>query len=184
MEDRAVRGTSDWTRHEIVLDVPMEAATLNFGLLLDQGGQVWMDSLAFEVVANDVPVTGHDFAHPKPPQNLTFDKPLAPIGTLRTIVSAQALYKQKNPDLGYACEFAPLVAARALSDSRPWAEVMDGYKYSIECPNKQKPQAAYRVSVVPVSGSGPTYCSADGVRLLKAEGGANACFDKGTALDR
>jgi len=143
-----------------------------------------MDSLAFEVVSEDVPVTGQLPVQPAPPQNLAFDKPLEPIGALRTILSAQAVYKQKNPDLGYACAFAPLVAARALSDSRPWTEVMDGYKYSIECPNKQKPQAAYRVSVAPVSGSGPTYCSADGVRLLKAEGGANACFDKGAALDR
>lgn len=58
MQDRAVKGTRDWTRYEIVLDVPEASQQIAFGILLSGAGQVWMDDLKFETVSKDVPVTG------------------------------------------------------------------------------------------------------------------------------
>jgi hypothetical protein len=74
--DRAIKGTSDWKKYVVVLDVPESAQEIAFGLLLTGAGQVWMDDLAFEVVGKDIPTTG-----PKPsagvppaPANLTFEE--------------------------------------------------------------------------------------------------------------
>ena len=53
MQERPIKGTTDWTRYEIVLDVPEAAQRLAFGILLAGGGQVWMDDLKFEVSAHD-----------------------------------------------------------------------------------------------------------------------------------
>jgi hypothetical protein len=58
MQQRAVKGTRDWQKYEIVLDVPDEASEIAFGLLLTGKGQVWMDDLKFEVVGKEVPTTG------------------------------------------------------------------------------------------------------------------------------
>lgn len=58
MQKRAIKATTDWTRYEIVLDVPDPSQEVAFGLLLSGKGQVWMDDLNFEVVSKDVPTTG------------------------------------------------------------------------------------------------------------------------------
>jgi hypothetical protein len=74
MQDRPIKGTNDWTRVAIVLDVPQEAKALAFGLLLNGSGRVWMDDLKFEVVGTDVPVTGNGGGSGQnPPQNLDFE---------------------------------------------------------------------------------------------------------------
>ena len=72
MQQRPLKGTTDWKRVEIVLDVPQNAAALAYGILLAGDGQVWMDDLKFEVVKPDVPVTGSGPAGP--PRNLNFEK--------------------------------------------------------------------------------------------------------------
>ena len=76
MQTRPIKGTTDWARYEIVLDVPNEAAALAFGILLAGGGQVWMDDLKFEVVPATVKVTGGAIpvAPPAAPTNLNFEK--------------------------------------------------------------------------------------------------------------
>jgi hypothetical protein len=77
MQQRAVKGTSDWAKYEIVLDVPEAAKEIAFGLLLTGPGQVWMAGLKFEPVGTDVAVTGtkigNETVHPAP-TNLNFDK--------------------------------------------------------------------------------------------------------------
>jgi len=50
MQDRPIKGSNDWTKCEIILDVPKESATLNFGILLDGTGKVWFDDISFETV--------------------------------------------------------------------------------------------------------------------------------------
>jgi hypothetical protein len=50
MGTRPVKGTADWTRHEVVLDVPEAALRLAFGSLLMGTGQVWVDDLTLDVV--------------------------------------------------------------------------------------------------------------------------------------
>jgi hypothetical protein len=58
MDDRPVRDTTDWTRHEIVLDVPGNAAAIAYGFFIAGGrGTAWMDGLTLEVVDDTVPAT-------------------------------------------------------------------------------------------------------------------------------
>jgi hypothetical protein len=74
MQDRPIKGTGDWTRVFIVLDVSQEAKALAFGILLNGTGRVWIDDLKFEVVGTDVPVTGSGgHGSQKLPQNLDFE---------------------------------------------------------------------------------------------------------------
>ena len=74
MQGRPIKGTTDWTRYEIVLDVPPDAVRLAFGVLLAGGGQVWMDDLSFEIVSTSVRTTGQFMNGPAAPTNLNFEK--------------------------------------------------------------------------------------------------------------
>lgn len=78
MQDRAIKGTSDWTKYEIVLDVPSNASMLAYGTLLSGEGQVWFDRLNFEIVDDSVKPTGsiNDVrSHiQSQPTNLDFEK--------------------------------------------------------------------------------------------------------------
>jgi hypothetical protein len=74
MQDRALSGTTEWTRGEIVLDVPPEAVTINFGLLLEGEGQVWVDDIEIIAVGREVPTTGHGPRLPSRPRNLDFER--------------------------------------------------------------------------------------------------------------
>lgn len=76
MQDRAIKGTSDWIRHEIVLDVPMTATAIAFGVLLDGTGAVWFDNVKFEIVASTVATTDmkKERQYPPAPRNLEFEE--------------------------------------------------------------------------------------------------------------
>ena len=74
MQGRPIKGTIDWTRVEIVLDVPNDAKDIAFGILLSGGGEVWLDDLVFEVVPTTVPVTGRGAQVTTAPTNLDFEK--------------------------------------------------------------------------------------------------------------
>ena len=58
MYNRPIKGATDWTKYEIVLDVPAAASNIAFGELLNGTGQVWIDNVSFEVVDASVPATG------------------------------------------------------------------------------------------------------------------------------
>jgi hypothetical protein len=58
MSKRQIVGTTDWTEHQIVLDVPAGAQQIVLGIRLKDGGQIWVDDANFEIVGLDVPVTG------------------------------------------------------------------------------------------------------------------------------
>lgn len=81
-QDRSVIGTNDWTKYEIVLDVPQQATNLAYGALLSGTGQVWFDDITFEPVSTDVATTGMERDITKPqnklivqePTNLDFEK--------------------------------------------------------------------------------------------------------------
>jgi hypothetical protein len=74
MQDRPIKGTSDWKRQEIVLDVPGEATGISMGVLLDGPGKVWISDVQLNVVDTSVPLTGtrNTGKHAKP-SNLNFD---------------------------------------------------------------------------------------------------------------
>ena len=61
MEGRPIRGTSDWTKYEIVLDVPRTAVGVSFGIALVGSGQVWADDLSLDVVPRTIGLTGRQF---------------------------------------------------------------------------------------------------------------------------
>ena len=58
MSDRPIKGTTDWTKYEIVLDVPSNASLIAYGALLGGTGQIWFDRITIEVVSDSIPVTG------------------------------------------------------------------------------------------------------------------------------
>ena len=73
---RRVTPNSEWVRIDIVLDVPPEAMSINFGLLLEGEGQVWLDDVVFQEVTRDVPTTDRA-GRPQLPQgpiNLDFER--------------------------------------------------------------------------------------------------------------
>lgn len=57
MQSRPLLGSADWTRLSVVLDVPVEAEGVLFGLILASGGEAWMDDASLEVVGPDVAST-------------------------------------------------------------------------------------------------------------------------------
>jgi hypothetical protein len=58
MEDRPIKGTTNWKQYEIVLDVPYAASNLVYGALISGTGQIWIDKVNFEVVDTSVRTTG------------------------------------------------------------------------------------------------------------------------------
>ena len=78
MESRAVKGTTGWTKYEIVLDVPTKTSMLAYGALLSGTGQIWFDNLTFEIVDNSVKTTnsmnGGNTKIESEPTNLDFEK--------------------------------------------------------------------------------------------------------------
>ena len=73
MHDRPIKGTRDWARYDVVLDVAKEATGICLGLLLDGDGKVWMSGVTFEVVDTAVPTTGTGDQRPNKPANLGFE---------------------------------------------------------------------------------------------------------------
>lgn len=74
MQNRPIKGTSDWQKYEVVLDVPPESVHIAFGVLLRGKGQVWLSDVHFEEVGDDVPVTAISGGkvYPDQPGNLDF----------------------------------------------------------------------------------------------------------------
>ena len=78
MQDRPIKGTSEWRNYTLVLDVPKAATGIFFGVLLSKTGTVWLNSVQFETVGIDVPVTnmwtaGAPPQLPSAPTNLNFE---------------------------------------------------------------------------------------------------------------
>jgi hypothetical protein len=72
MADRPIRGTTEWTKAQLVLDVALDATRITVGGGLNGVGSAWFDGLEFEVVDASVPTTEHKL--PLEPQNLRFEK--------------------------------------------------------------------------------------------------------------
>jgi hypothetical protein len=57
MSNRPIKGTKEWTKYEIVLDVPEGAASIVYGALLDGNGQIWVDSMDINITDKLTPRT-------------------------------------------------------------------------------------------------------------------------------
>lgn len=75
MVRRSIKGTRDWTRYEVVLDVAEAAEGVYFGILVDGAGKVWLSDVKLEPVDRSVAVTDmYQAQPPKAPVNLDFDR--------------------------------------------------------------------------------------------------------------
>jgi hypothetical protein len=73
MQERSIKGTTAWRHYDVILDAPKDATGASFGILLAGTGEVWLSNTNFDVVGNDVPITGlGDSKVPKAPVNLDF----------------------------------------------------------------------------------------------------------------
>ena len=57
MNERAIKGSTNWKQYSIVLDVPENADKMAFGVLIKGTGKVRFDNFDFKVVDNKTPVT-------------------------------------------------------------------------------------------------------------------------------
>ncbi len=57
MYNRPIVGTTDWSRYEVVLDVPEDSQGIKLGLLLAGSGSVWLDDVVLQVVEDDIATT-------------------------------------------------------------------------------------------------------------------------------
>jgi hypothetical protein len=74
MQSRPIRGTQAWNRYEVVLDIPADATSLHFGVLLTGPGEIDISGLKFEIVPDPrVPQIG-----PAPMQSKPVNLDLAP----------------------------------------------------------------------------------------------------------
>jgi len=76
MRDRTIKGTTDWKKYEIVLDVPTNSKTINYGVLLGGNGKVWFDNFKLDEVDKSVQVTNliKENKFPSQPINLNFEE--------------------------------------------------------------------------------------------------------------
>ncbi|WP_437809207.1 hypothetical protein [Sorangium sp. So ce1078] len=75
MSDRAIKGTTDWTQYQVVLDVGNAAESISFGTLLTRTGSLWIDDVELSPVPTTVPTTELSLARtlPERPVNLGFE---------------------------------------------------------------------------------------------------------------
>jgi AraC family transcriptional regulator len=74
MRNRAARGTRDWTQASVVLDVPEQAVSISFGLILVGEGAADLSDARLDQVDESVSVTNVKPGRPLPstPKNLDF----------------------------------------------------------------------------------------------------------------
>jgi len=65
MNNRRIKGTSDWTKYEIVLDVPDSSIGIGYGVLIHGNGEIWFSGLKIETVGTDIPTTNMTNDSPK-----------------------------------------------------------------------------------------------------------------------
>jgi hypothetical protein len=57
MQNRAIKGTTGWQRYAVILQVPQDVTSISFGVLVNKSGTIWLNSVQFEAVGTDVPLT-------------------------------------------------------------------------------------------------------------------------------
>lgn len=78
MEKRPIKGSTDWTKYEVVLFVPAEATSISYGVLLSGTGQIWFKDVKLEVVGDSVPETGTNKG--REPKVISFETRVKAIG--------------------------------------------------------------------------------------------------------
>jgi erythromycin esterase len=138
MDPRRVRGTKDWQKAEVVLDVSEKAKAIVFGLLLVGSGKVWIDDVRIEAVGKDVPSTnmfdqeqateaGGAIGEPKP-ANLDFEEGIGvPGGPAKGIAPAAAAPLTKEQQAWLRARIIPFDTAdagRGFADLQPFKKLI------------------------------------------------------------
>lgn len=78
MSNRPIKGSTNWTRYRIVLDIPENSAVISFGVILSGKGKVWADGFRFDEVDESVETTNLDMTYElqDEPINLAFEEEL------------------------------------------------------------------------------------------------------------
>jgi hypothetical protein len=58
MQNRAITGTQTWSTRDVVLDVPEDATSISFGILLSGTGEAWVNHVTLETVGRETETTG------------------------------------------------------------------------------------------------------------------------------
>ena len=75
MQNRPIKGTTNWQKYDVVLNVPQDATGIFFGVLLSGSGTAWLNDAKFEAVGPTVLTTNGDMIQePDEPTNLDFEK--------------------------------------------------------------------------------------------------------------
>ncbi len=72
MEDRPIKGTTDWTKYEITLYVSDNAQEIVIGAILNGHGKIWFDNIHIDVI--DEPTDKKGTIIYKGPVNLNFEE--------------------------------------------------------------------------------------------------------------
>lgn len=56
--DRSIKGTNDWNRYEIILDVPKESNKMAYGGIISGVGEIWFKDIKFEIIDKSIKITG------------------------------------------------------------------------------------------------------------------------------
>jgi hypothetical protein len=79
MDDRPIKGTTDWKEYSVVLDVPENAYALAYGIFIAGAGMAWLNDVQLIEVDSDVKSTNMEKSITSPqnklpdaPQNLDF----------------------------------------------------------------------------------------------------------------
>lgn len=76
MQKRQIKGTQNWARYSVVLDVDPKARAIAFGVMLHGKGAVWINEVGFATVGQDVAVTDMvpEMKLQPGPRNVGFDQ--------------------------------------------------------------------------------------------------------------
>lgn len=73
MNNRPIKGDTDWVKCEIIINVPRESKTLNYGVLLNGNGEVYFDRISFEILG-DISEDTKEKKIPEKPANVDFEE--------------------------------------------------------------------------------------------------------------
>ena len=64
-------GDKDWSKYEVMINVPRESVTINYGIVLSGTGKVWFDDVKLEIIGN---IEDIDKIKYEKPRNLDFSE--------------------------------------------------------------------------------------------------------------
>lgn len=75
MGDRPIKGTTDWTKYEIIINVSKDASAIAYGVLVGGKGTAYFDDITFEVLGDAEKPEDRKKArtYPAKPTNLNFE---------------------------------------------------------------------------------------------------------------